>query len=185
MAPQARWRKSTQFRQIFLFKLDSTQEMHIPSHSHGKMSANTHTHVLSLEVKMVEILMDLNWKWGSENNSHNKKSESRAFPPPCQRSIKASRNERIPLAMGCYCKMIFFIPLKHLAHYCHPLKYNKWYHPYLPYAPHRPLHSSCTPASSFPCHPLCHCTILHPLYLLALLLPTVCPSPPPPLCSTV
>ena len=26
-----------------------------------------HTHLFSLEVKMVEILMDLNFKWGSEN----------------------------------------------------------------------------------------------------------------------
>ena len=26
-----------------------------------------YTHILSLEIKMVEILIDLNWKWGSEN----------------------------------------------------------------------------------------------------------------------
>ena len=32
-----------------------------------KKLVSKHTHIFSLEVKMVEILMDLNWKWSSEN----------------------------------------------------------------------------------------------------------------------
>ena len=55
-------RKSTQFRQICLFTLDSTQK-NIPSNSQ-ETSLQTHTHIFSLEVvKMLELLTDLNWKW--------------------------------------------------------------------------------------------------------------------------
>ena len=36
---------------------------------------------------MVEILMDLNWKWGSEMIGHYKKSEFRALPPPCNEEV--------------------------------------------------------------------------------------------------
>ena len=61
-----RWRKSTQFRRICLFKLDPTQEIYIPSNSQGT-NLQIYTHVFSLAFKMVEKLTDLNWKWGSEN----------------------------------------------------------------------------------------------------------------------
>ena len=57
--PNVWWRKSRQFRQIYLFTLDSTQEIYIPSESQ-ETSLQTYTHVFSLEVKMVEILTDLN-----------------------------------------------------------------------------------------------------------------------------
>ena len=53
-----RWKKSTQFRWIFLFTLDSTQEIYIPSDSY-ETSLPMYTHVLSLEVEMLEILK---WK---------------------------------------------------------------------------------------------------------------------------
>ena len=43
---------------------------------------NVHTHIFSLEVKMVEILTDLNWKWRGKTSGHYKKSEMRALPPP-------------------------------------------------------------------------------------------------------
>ena len=47
-----------QFRQIYLFTLDSTQEIYI-----AKKQVSKRTHIrFSLKVKMVEILMDLNWK---------------------------------------------------------------------------------------------------------------------------
>ena len=45
----------------FLFTLDSTHEIYIPSDSQ-ESSLQTYTHLFSLEVKMVEILTDLNWK---------------------------------------------------------------------------------------------------------------------------
>ena len=44
-----------------LFALDSTQEICIPSNSQ-ETSPQKYTRDFSLEVKMVEILMDLNWK---------------------------------------------------------------------------------------------------------------------------
>ena len=56
---QTRWRKSKQFRRICLFTLDSTQEIYIPS-DNQESSLETYTHIFSLEVKMVEILTDLN-----------------------------------------------------------------------------------------------------------------------------
>ena len=52
-------RKSTEFRWICLFTLDFTQEIYIPSDSQDT-SLQTFTHILSLEVKLVEILTDLN-----------------------------------------------------------------------------------------------------------------------------
>ena len=55
-----------QLRRICLFKLDSTQEIYIPSNGQ-ETSLQPFTHVFSLEVKMVEILTDLFWKLDSEN----------------------------------------------------------------------------------------------------------------------
>ena len=49
------------FRLICLFTLDYTQEIYIPSNSQ-ETSVQMYAHVFSLEVKMVEILTDLNWK---------------------------------------------------------------------------------------------------------------------------
>ena len=57
----SRRRKNTQFRLICLCTLDSTQEIYIPSNSQ-ETSLQTYKHIVSLEVKMVEILADLNWK---------------------------------------------------------------------------------------------------------------------------
>ena len=53
--------KSTQFRQISLFILDSTQEIYISSNSQ-ETSLQMYTPIFSLEIRMVEILTDLNWK---------------------------------------------------------------------------------------------------------------------------
>ena len=50
--PVTRWRKSTQFRRICLFTLDSTQEIYIPSNS--QKASLQRTHVFSLEVRMLE-----------------------------------------------------------------------------------------------------------------------------------
>ena len=47
--------------EICFFTLDSTQEIYIPSNSQ-ETGLQTYSHIFSLEVKMVEILMDLNWK---------------------------------------------------------------------------------------------------------------------------
>ena len=57
--PKTQWRKSTQFRQISLFRLDPTQEIYIPNDSQ-ETNLQTYTRIFSLEVKMVEILTDLN-----------------------------------------------------------------------------------------------------------------------------
>ena len=56
----AQWRKNTQFRWICLFTLNSTQKIYIPSDNQEKVS-KLHTH-FTLEVKMEEVLTDLNWK---------------------------------------------------------------------------------------------------------------------------
>ena len=50
-----------QFRRIFLFTLSSTQEIYVPSDSQ-ETSLLINIYVLSCKVKMVEILMDINWK---------------------------------------------------------------------------------------------------------------------------
>ena len=50
-----------QFRRICLFTLDSTQEVYIPSDSQ-ESSLQIYRQIFSLEVKMVEILTDLNLK---------------------------------------------------------------------------------------------------------------------------
>ena len=50
-----------QFRRICSFILHSTQEIYIPSDSQ-ETSLQTYTHIISLEVQMVEILTDLNLK---------------------------------------------------------------------------------------------------------------------------
>ena len=47
--------------QTNLFTIDSTHEIFIPSNSQ-ETSLQMYTYVFSLEVKMVEILTDLNWK---------------------------------------------------------------------------------------------------------------------------
>ena len=60
-----RWRKSTQFRRICLLTLDSTHKIYIPYNSQKQVIK--FIHVFNLKVKMVEILIDLNWKWGSQN----------------------------------------------------------------------------------------------------------------------
>ena len=52
--------------EICLFTLDSTPEIYIPSNSQ-ETGLQTYSHIFSWEVKMVAILMDLNWKWSSEN----------------------------------------------------------------------------------------------------------------------
>ena len=52
--------KSTLFRQICLFILDSTQEIYISSNS-KETSLQMYTTIFSLEIRMVEILTDLNW----------------------------------------------------------------------------------------------------------------------------
>ena len=81
--------------------------------------------------------------------------------------------------------MIFFIPLKHLFHYYHPIKYNKWYHHYLPCAHLHPRYSSCTrlfplthavPSAS-PCVIAPSCTSLVPSCTP---FPAVPPPPSPP-----
>ena len=79
-----RWRRSTQFRWICLFPLDSTQEIHVPSDSQ-ETSLQTYTCIFSLEAKMVEILMNLNWKWkwGSKKTGHYK-SEFHTLPSLCK-----------------------------------------------------------------------------------------------------
>ena len=56
-----RWRKSAQFRRICLFTLVSIQEIYILS-DRQETSLQTNTYIFSLEVEMVEILTDLNWK---------------------------------------------------------------------------------------------------------------------------
>ena len=43
-----------QFRRICLFTLDSTQEIYT--------SLQIYRHIFSLEVKIVDLLTDLNWK---------------------------------------------------------------------------------------------------------------------------
>ena len=53
------WRKSTQFRRICLFTLDSAQEIYITSDSQ-ETNLQIYTHVFSLEIRMVAILTDLN-----------------------------------------------------------------------------------------------------------------------------
>ena len=58
---KTRWKKSTQFRRICLFTLDSTQEIYIPSDGQ-ESSHQTHRHIFAPEVKMVAILTDLNWQ---------------------------------------------------------------------------------------------------------------------------
>ena len=52
--------------QMNLFALDSIQEIYSPCNSQ-ETGPQMYTHNFSLEVKMVEILMDFNWRWGSEN----------------------------------------------------------------------------------------------------------------------
>ena len=52
--------------QTNLFPLDSIQETYISSNS-KETSLQTYTHIFNLEVKKVEILIDLNWKWGIES----------------------------------------------------------------------------------------------------------------------
>ena len=65
------------------FSLDSPREIYIPSNSQGT-SLHTCTHVFILEVKMVEILTDLSWKWGSEKSVDCfLLAESRVLTPPC------------------------------------------------------------------------------------------------------
>ena len=59
--PVTRWRKSAQFRWICLFTQDSTREIYIPN-DNQEAGLQTYTLIFSLEVKMVEILTDLNWK---------------------------------------------------------------------------------------------------------------------------
>ena len=50
-----------QFRRVCLFTLDSTQEIYVPTDSQ-ETNLQIYTHIFSLEVKMVEILTNLNWK---------------------------------------------------------------------------------------------------------------------------
>ena len=49
-----------EFRRIYVFTLDSTQEIYVPIDS-KETSFHIYTHMFSLEVKIVKILTDLNW----------------------------------------------------------------------------------------------------------------------------
>ena len=79
--PFTHWRKSTQFRQICLFTLDSTQEIYVSSDSQ-ESSLQTNTLIFSLQVKIVEIFTILNDNEAVKTFGHYK-SESCTLPPPC------------------------------------------------------------------------------------------------------